>query len=619
MKQFALHACLITTIAVAVFFSNLGKARLWDRDEPRNAGCAAEMMERGDYVVPMFNDELRHQKPVLLYWLMMSAYAVFGVNEFSARFWSALLALGTVWMTYAIARRLFRPAIGMMSAIVLSTTLMFGVAGRAATPDSVLIFCSTLALLIYVFGTFARKESLDDAPKLRVENQWFPSSWVLVALMYAVMGLGVLAKGLAGAVLPTAIIGMFLLIQRLPALNESLRDSHSRFGLMLIAIARTFNPLHFLKTCWAMRPLTAIAMILLVAAPWYIAVGIQTEGDFLKEFLIGEHFGRATTAMENHRGNLLYYPTTILLGFFPWSIFAIPVMICLDRCFVRKDSSASGLAFLACWALVQVGIFSVAKTKLPSYITPCYPALAMLTAFFMWRVWERSTTVNAWWMRGSFAALALAGLGIGIGMIFVGKEYLAGEIRLAFFGIVPLVGGVVALIGFWKDRPKVAIGSMFVTAVLFVGCFFGIGTVIVDSHQQSYQVTARANELAPEAPLATYRCLESSWVVYADRPIIELFPVVDESESVDSERARFWHDQPDMPVMQYLDENPGGLIITRTDTLDELKPFLPDGYEVLGRAPFFLQKDELVLIGPSESKSNPMARQASASRFSFVR
>ena len=137
---------IIIGIGCLIFFTHLGSARLWDRDEPRNAGCAVEMMERGDLVVPMFNDELRPQKPALLYWLIISAYQIFGVGEFAARFWSAVLAIGTMLATYGIGRRLFNPSVALYSAIVLGTSMMFVVAGRAATPDSVPVSYTHLTL-----------------------------------------------------------------------------------------------------------------------------------------------------------------------------------------------------------------------------------------------------------------------------------------------------------------------------------------------------------------------------------------------------------------------------------------------------------------------------------------
>ena len=89
-------AAALALLASTVFFVNLGTPKLWDRDEPRNARCASEMLERSDWIVPTFNGELRTHKPVLLYWLMMSSFRLFGTTEFAARFWSATLSVGTV-------------------------------------------------------------------------------------------------------------------------------------------------------------------------------------------------------------------------------------------------------------------------------------------------------------------------------------------------------------------------------------------------------------------------------------------------------------------------------------------------------------------------------------------
>ena len=178
LRQIVGHHLLIITLSSAVLVSYLGNSRLWDRDEPRNAGCAAEMLARGDWVVPVFNGELRTAKPVLLYWLIMSAYAVFGLNEFAARFPSALLGIGTVLATYHIGKRLFNPQVGLWSALLLTTSLMFNVASRAATPDASLLFFSTLALLVFAHVSFPR----------------FPARPSMIVLMYGLMGLGVVGQ-----------------------------------------------------------------------------------------------------------------------------------------------------------------------------------------------------------------------------------------------------------------------------------------------------------------------------------------------------------------------------------------------------------------------------------------
>src|SRR5829696_5409210 len=136
--QTARHVVLLLAICALTFFANLGASRLWDRDEPRNAGCTREMLQRGDWVVPVFNGELRTHKPVLLYWLMMTSYAALGDNEWGARFWSAALAAGSVLMTYAIGRQLFNSSAALWGGIVLASNLQFAMIGRAAG-DAVLL------------------------------------------------------------------------------------------------------------------------------------------------------------------------------------------------------------------------------------------------------------------------------------------------------------------------------------------------------------------------------------------------------------------------------------------------------------------------------------------------
>src|SRR5688572_29891695 len=159
MPQWLRHQLLIVAVAVPVLFFNLGAARLWDRDEPRNAQCVVEMLQRHDWIVPTFNGELRTHKPVLTYWLMMSSYVVFGVSEFAARFWSTALGVGTILCTYHLGRRLFNPTAGLWAALALTPALMFNVASRAATPDAPLIFCVTATLAAYVHFAFSPRWS----------------------------------------------------------------------------------------------------------------------------------------------------------------------------------------------------------------------------------------------------------------------------------------------------------------------------------------------------------------------------------------------------------------------------------------------------------------------------
>ncbi|MEM7453437.1 MAG: glycosyltransferase family 39 protein [Planctomycetota bacterium] len=657
MKQLALHVLLILVIAGSIFFTNLGKSKLWDRDEPRNAGCAVEMLSRGNYIVPTFNGQLRHQKPVLLYWLMISAYQVFGINEFAARFWSALLAVGTVFATYGIGRRLFNPTAGLLAAIILSTTIMFDVAARAATPDSLLIFCSTIALLIYVLGTFAPKEvsaegEVPSGAKLRNEGMWFPASiWVAIG-MYSVMAVGVLAKGPVGFILPCAIIGMFLLINRLEAPDKNFWESQGWLTRTALRLLRPFHPWHFLKTVWAMRPFTLILSVLVIAAPWYVWVGISTQGDFISQFFIGEHFGRATSVLENHSGGWWFYPVAILVGFFPWSIFWFTTLLSADRSLTAKNGAAPAVLFLLCWVGVQVGLFTLSQTKLPSYVTPCYPALAVLVAAMLHSYATGKTSVARVWFLVSYAGLIVGGLLMTGGLGYLSWKVLGGSWWLMAFGAAPLIAGIVALALAWHDRARDSVFAMTAGAVAVSFALFGFGTMTISQYQNNDQILAHIFGTEPDVKVASYRCLESSWVVYSQKPIYELaletqpdldtlvinngydqmnggsypdnvsgsyvdgsyanhqfqsagpFDSLDPSGAIlpeghslpQIEAPKWWRAERKLTPEEFSQENPRAVFITSEEHVQELMDRLPTDYEVIAASNYFLQNTRLALI-----------------------
>src|SRR5229473_898978 len=132
------HYLLLLALAAGLSFPNLGGPSLWDIDEGNNAEAAREMLESGNWVVPTFNYELRVDKPALLYWLQIAAYRIFGVNEFAARFPSAVAALLTILLTYELARCLFGPSTGLLAGVVLASAVGFCAAAHFANPDALL-------------------------------------------------------------------------------------------------------------------------------------------------------------------------------------------------------------------------------------------------------------------------------------------------------------------------------------------------------------------------------------------------------------------------------------------------------------------------------------------------
>jgi 4-amino-4-deoxy-L-arabinose transferase-like glycosyltransferase len=572
MAQILKHHVLIIAVGSVVLFTNLGGTRLWDRDEPRNAGCAAEMMARGDWVVPVFNGELRTAKPVLLYWFIMSAYSLFGVNEFAARFWSALLGLGTVLATYYLGRRLFNARVAVWAAMLLIASLMFNVSSRASTPDSPLIFFSTLGILVYVYTGF---------PGLS-------RSWWAYVLMYAMFGMGVLAKGPVGVVVPMAVIGMHLLIKRLPDREvvdagraQSVQRgawSWRRLVEFSAPLFRPFAPVHFLRTVWAMRPLTAIGSVGLVALPWYVWVAVRTDGLWIERFLWVENFGRATAPMENHRGTPLYYLVVILAGFFPASLLIWPAFQNAVAQLRRQGKTYDAYLLLCCWVGVYLGIFSLAQTKLPNYITPCYPALALLSACFVqnWLSGDFSWSLTR--IRVGQVIYGLVGVLLSIGLLVVAREYLPGENVVWLIGAVPLLGAVACLVLLHYERRRAMIATFVATGILFCWSLFGLVTSQVAKYQQNHLLFEKVVSDRPQSRLASYRCLEPSWVFYSGHTI-----------------RPFGGDS--VATASFLNASSDHYVITTEHHFQDLQLRVNECVGVLEEVPYFLKKHRLVLLG----------------------
>ncbi len=599
MRPNTIHLVLLIAISTAIFFNNLGSARLWDRDEPRNAGCAAEMLARGDWVVPMFNDELRHQKPILLYWLMMSAFQFFGESEFAARFWSAALGVGTVLATYGIAIRLGQPLVGLLAGIILSSNLMFAVAARAATPDSLLIFCGTTALWIYVVGTFAARQSKVGEPELRHLGHWFPRNPVYVIGFYSLLGLGVLAKGPIGFLLPMAIVGWFGLVQRLPLDPKSADLIQNRSWRVWLA---PFRLRHFLATVWSMQPLTGAIVVLIIAAPWFVLVDARTQGDFTRLFFFGEHLGRATTVLENHGGNIGYYPLAILVGFFPWSIFWGPVVIAIVVRLRSLERFSAIELFCLLWIMLQVGVFSLVQTKLPSYVTPCYPALAILTSLCLVRWAKHESRLASAWIALALSALVVGGVLVSTGLGIAALEFFPQQRWLLLLGLIPILGGAIAAWQLWQSSRQNVLMTTMASSILFCFMLFGYGTVAIDSVQNHQLVLDPIAESNPGQLVAAYRSLESSWVYYSGKTIYEC-ALSDEPVSVTSlNRDHPWQPKPRLTPEALLSLNPNTIFITTDEHLAELKNRLPQGFEVSATAGYFLKKKQMVSVSRFETR-----------------
>jgi 4-amino-4-deoxy-L-arabinose transferase-like glycosyltransferase len=558
------NSLLVATVASIALFTNLGVPRLWDRDEPRNAQCAVEMRARGDWIVPTFNDELRAHKPVLLYWLMLASYSVFGETEFAARLPSALLGVATALIVMAMGTRLFSSRAGLWAGIILATSLSFDIAARAATPDAALLFTATASIAL-----FARAA-------VTADKSFTPPSLLAWIGIYSMLGLAALAKGPVGVVLVVAILGLFHLVVH----------PEPRF------LAK-FPVRRFVASAWQMRPVTLVLAVLAVAAPWYIAVHLATDGAFTDEFFFRHNIERATSAMEGHRGPIVYYLGAALVGFFPWSILAVPLLLETRHALREHGPDDLGVKLMLCWIVVWIGAFSVVSTKLPSYIMPAYPAIALLAGLYVDRWLAARASTAERWMPWALAALAVVGVALCICMPLVAQTFLPGDEILGTVGAIPIVTAAAAWLAARRGRAPIAATSLAIGATVFVVAMFGFGQVRVDRRQvsESLATFVRANG-GDDANLVAFRDLEPSMVFYARKAI----PTLREFEEATTLFAR----------------NESAYLLASSDAVDELRRHLPEDVEIVAREAKFLESGETVIF--ARTPQTIAARRAAATR-----
>jgi 4-amino-4-deoxy-L-arabinose transferase-like glycosyltransferase len=319
---------------------------LIDRDEPRFAEASREMIQRDDYVVPYFNNQLRLDKPPLTYWAQVASYRIFGENDFAARFPSAIAAALTALTIFAWGCRIGPLRIGWWAAIIFTLSLQTFVHAKAAVADMWLaLFVSTA----HWSGLELLRDGLTKTPYHEARKPHQFSRWWF--FFYISLALGFLAKG---PIAWTPLLTVSCTVLYAPNLQLSQRFKFVRGILLTLAII----------------------------ALWGVPALIRTNGQFLR-MGIGRHvIGRSFGAMEGHGLDSLggyvlllpFYFVTIFISFFPWSVKLPSLLKGLWR---RRDNIDN---YLFSGVAIIFIIFSLIKTKLPHYILPAFGMLALLLA-----------------------------------------------------------------------------------------------------------------------------------------------------------------------------------------------------------------------------------------------
>jgi 4-amino-4-deoxy-L-arabinose transferase-like glycosyltransferase len=335
---------------------------LIDRDEPRFAEASREMLERGDFIVPYFNDHTRFDKPPLIYWLQDAAYKLFGENEFAARLPSGLCAALTAVVIALWGAQLYNPRAGWRAAVIFGLCAQTIVHAHAAVADMAMIAAGTATAWAGWNWLMAGAE----------RRRWWLAFWSLLAV-------GFLAKG------PIAWVPIGMT------------------GWTAARMERGKGPR-------ALEWLLGVVLMLALVGIWGIPALVRTHGEYAAVGL-GKHVVmRSVAPLEGHgaRSWLSYamtfpfYFVTVWPSFFPWSLWLPAVAIGLWR---RRSQWRLHETYLVTGIVLVFGIFTLSWTKLPHYTLPAFPYLALL--------------LGAWWSAERETLFRRVALGMASGGLLV--------------------------------------------------------------------------------------------------------------------------------------------------------------------------------------------------------
>ncbi len=433
----AAAAARLRLVLVGAFAAFAAAAGLWtlaplDRDEARFAQASAQMMESGDFVAIRFQDRERNKKPAGVYWLQAASVSAFSDVE-AREIWAYRIpsAIGVVFaaiFTYLAGRRLFDARTGMVAGLLLASAPVVAAEATIAKADGVLLALVCLAQYAFVEIYAAKRDA---------RGKSIAGHWTAPLLFWGAQGAAILVKGPIGPMISALT------------------------GAGLFAAER--------KLDWAgaMRPLTGIFLMIALVTPWFVAIHLATEGRFLIDAVGGDMLGKIGEAQESHAGPPGYHALVLWLLFWPAAALIAPG---LAQCW--RDRHQWQVRFLLAWIIPSWIVFEVAATKLPHYVMPLYPALAIIAA----RAAVAGAAPASLLRRGS--AMAYGGVAlVAAGLIVALAALLSTDRPLGLFiglaGAFALAGLAVARM-FWMGRAYRGAVAAAVVAALYAWTIMGV-------------------------------------------------------------------------------------------------------------------------------------------------
>ena len=413
---------LLAIIAAGTLFFRLGGLPLLGADEPRYARIAGEMMLENRWVTPVLEGRPWLEKPPLYYWLTIPIFRVAGQGEATARLAPALAAFWTALVIYWLGSTLWSRLAGLIGGSALLTMVGFAAFGRSASTDMPMTACMTTGLA--VLAAAAVREDL--------------AGWRVLA-GYVFLGLAILAKGPVALILATGVGACYW------ALNSRMRLRR-----------------------W--HPVAGLVIVLAVSLPWFWLAFRQNGFGFILVFLINHNLARYVTDIHHHSQPFFYFVPITLGLIFPWSFWLLfsASGAGLRRLRQWREWNPANL-FLACWILFPLVFFSISRSKLPGYVLPILPPLALVlgATYAGWIEGGRPSK------RGAAVVHLLGSAAVGAGVMFALRtRYGAGwepGALIALLTLLPaLAAGIAAVHGRWRTAAVASTVQGMAAVMVFV-------------------------------------------------------------------------------------------------------------------------------------------------------
>ncbi len=458
----------LALLCLGLFLPGIASLPPTDRDESRYVVTSERMADTGDVVDLRFQDQPRYLQPAGIYWLQAFSASVFDGPEhqdiWPYRIPSVLGALIAVLLTGWIGAHFFGRAAGLAAAVLLATSFSLTFEAHIAKIDAALlaaIVAAQLALMrAYVEPSVSRATS---------------------ALFWAALGVGLMLKGPVILIVSGGTV------------------------LALLAWDRKAAWLRNLRPTWG--PLVTLA----VAAPWFIAIGVMTDGAFFTRALMRNFLGKVGAGEQGHNGPPGYHLALVLFAFWPGVLIAARALG-----FTWRERTQPAVRFLLCWIVPTWIVFELVATKLPHYVLPTYPALACLAAAGLFAPAPASENR---WSKMAFALFACAWLAAGVVIAALAPaalQQMEGRLdpiacTLAAIGIAAAAGALFLLA---TKRAVGAVAAMAVAALAIWGNTFGYTLPRLESFWMSPRLASAARDAVPscDGPLVTTPYSEPSLV-----------------------------------------------------------------------------------------------------------